>query len=237
MPTHPKLRRKDRIETLKEYRGAIQYGMVVSVTNGKVRVLLDDGVTVVTGPMHLFQYSNRPLPDVFSNIYKKGERVSFKSKDGELLGVVKSGAFDLVEIIVDGGVHIYSVHPSYVKRSDIPLVKDTIVTPMDDYEVRGWKEVAGHDDTLPYVANIYKNGCFVANASNDGWGGSDSIQGRSNQAVEQLYKDAEAWAVAFGEIKPIEPISAWIFWYANLRPYGVTAEAHIGKRIKDRIPS
>lgn len=54
-------------------------------------------------------------------------------------------------------------------------------------ELKKFKTVKGHDDTLPYEAEIWADGKLVGYTSNDGWGGDD-LHYASDKA---LYAEAE----------------------------------------------
>ena len=44
------------------------------------------------------------------------------------------------------------------------------------FELKNFKEVYGHDDSLPFTAILYVNGKRIATCSNDGWGGEAFVQ-------------------------------------------------------------
>lgn len=43
-------------------------------------------------------------------------------------------------------------------------------------ELKGFKTIAGHDDSLPYQASVIVNGIKVGTIHNDGWGGESRIE-------------------------------------------------------------
>lgn len=43
------------------------------------------------------------------------------------------------------------------------------------FELKSFKKVCGHDDSLPFVGKLYVNGKCIAECSNDGWGGDANI--------------------------------------------------------------
>jgi hypothetical protein len=63
------------------------------------------------------------------------------------------------------------------------------------FELRNVIEVNGHDDSLPFNADIYlrlngrKRAVYVGYAYNDGWGGDSIIRCKNNQAVISDIKD------------------------------------------------
>lgn len=42
-------------------------------------------------------------------------------------------------------------------------------------EMRNFREIEGHDDSLPYKAELFVNGKKIAECHNDGWGGDTMI--------------------------------------------------------------
>ena len=49
--------------------------------------------------------------------------------------------------------------------------------------LKNFKKVIGHDDSLPYVANVYVNGERVCTCYNDGWGGETNITQVMNETL------------------------------------------------------
>jgi hypothetical protein len=47
-------------------------------------------------------------------------------------------------------------------------------------EIRDFKEIAGHDDSLPFMGKLFINNIHVANCHNDGWGGEAVVAPMSN---------------------------------------------------------
>lgn len=52
---------------------------------------------------------------------------------------------------------------------------DTFKVGGHEFTLKDCKEVYGHDDSLPYVANLYIDGKKVCSLFNDGWGGETTI--------------------------------------------------------------
>ena len=221
------MRKKDRVETATPYKGAIQYGIVTSVTKGKVHVILDDGVSCISGPARCFLYSNKPRPSTLT-CFTKGDRVEVTDEGKMEYGTVHKADLMRVTIILDGGKLQFSTAPSNIRHSNQPYAKDTIATPMDKYEVRGYREVSGHDDSVPFVATIYRDGKRILHAENDGWGGSDNYTGH-HKDVMQFEADAKEWGRLFGVDDLFEPASTWITWYVTARPYGGTAQVYLAE--------
>lgn len=60
------------------------------------------------------------------------------------------------------------------------------------------REIKGHDDSLPYEADVYINGEHCASLFNDGWGGTTTINKVSTSETTKLFNDLED---EFGKIK------------------------------------
>ena len=65
----------------------------------------------------------------------------------------------------------------------IVLGKDA---PVHSISLRNVREVDGHDDSLPYKADVYVNGVVVAELFNDGWGGDTDVTVFNEDAAELL---------------------------------------------------
>lgn len=59
-------------------------------------------------------------------------------------------------------------------------------------EIRSYKEVAGHDDSVPYQAKVFVDGKEVAVAYNDGWGGQTNVSATKESAYPVL-KEVEKY--------------------------------------------
>lgn len=55
-------------------------------------------------------------------------------------------------------------------------------------ELRDLKETYGHDDSIPFNANVYIDGEHIGNAWNDGWGGDSCLDCKTNAAKERADK-------------------------------------------------
>lgn len=71
-----------------------------------------------------------------------------------------------------------------------------------EIELRNYKRVMGHDDSLPYQASLYVNGKRVADAFNDGWGGISTI--RPTKGNEELVGQVSDYLVEHGKEFPCE---------------------------------
>ena len=74
-----------------------------------------------------------------------------------------------------------------IKNSVIETLAPTTLTYGNNvFSIKGFKEIAGHDDSLPYQAKIYMNGKCIGTASNDGWGGPTNIYTSNANELERL---------------------------------------------------
>lgn len=64
-------------------------------------------------------------------------------------------------------------------------------------ELKAFKKIIGHDDTLPYIANLYINGKYVCQVMNDGWGGMSSIREMNNKSLYDEFNSFIKDIVAF----------------------------------------
>lgn len=55
-----------------------------------------------------------------------------------------------------------------------------------EVEIRSFKEIAGHDDSMPYQAKVYVDGKETAVVYNDGWGGESNVQATKTEAYKVL---------------------------------------------------
>ena len=53
-------------------------------------------------------------------------------------------------------------------------------------ELRNVKEVYGHDDSIPFNADIYVQGVYAGYAYNDGWGGDSVIRADNEKSRNEL---------------------------------------------------
>jgi len=221
------MKKNDRVATVKPHQGAICHGIVMGVSSGKLRVLLDDGVTVLRGGHAAFVPSSLPLPEKLRNPFAKNDRVAWNAGGDFLHGtVIRVSGFTL-KVVADGGMSEVSGDFTLFKSSNKPLAAYSAPSPMAAYEVRGYREVAGHDDSTPFIASIYRDGKKVFSASDDGWGGGASYRG-ATEDVERFHRDAREWAVANGGSDyEFGASDLWVEWYACRRPYGCSAREYL----------
>lgn len=211
------------------FEGAETLGVVFSAAAAgqRLKVVLDDGVRCVSGSSRIFSPSSEPLPKALINPFKKGDRVGWVDRDGaSFVGTVVKVSQTNVNATHDGGDVTTVGHFSGFAPSSVPLVLDSVATPMDAYEVRNYRKIRGHDDTQPFEANIYRNGRRVLAASDDGWGGGVAYEGPEDD-LQQLYADAGEWARINGDTPDNECAGIWIDWYVNRRPFGGLAANYL----------
>ena len=64
-------------------------------------------------------------------------------------------------------------------------------------ELKCFKEIVGHDDSLPYIAKLYINGKYVCKVMNDGWGGMSSIEEMNNKSLYDEFNSFIKGIIAF----------------------------------------
>lgn len=222
------MKKGDRIQTAKSYKGEIRHGVALSISGGKVTMLGDDGSTTLRAPLAAFAPSPLPFPPSLRSTLKRGDRVKWVDEETkeERLGVVEKASLPFLTVVMDGGESTIKAVAGVFSPSDKPLPTDGVPTPMDAYEVKGYRKTAGHDDSQPFVGAVHRDGRKILDASNDGWGGCNRYRGDMAD-VRRMHDDAKAWAAAFGHGDTIEPEDLWLDWYANYRPYGGLAADYL----------
>lgn len=66
-------------------------------------------------------------------------------------------------------------------------------------EMRKFKKIIGHDDTLPFVAELWANGKHIANCHNDGWGGDTATIPTNIELFNEVAKVVCSTKGAFNE--------------------------------------
>lgn len=69
------------------------------------------------------------------------------------------------------------------------------------FELKAFREIAGHDDSLPFTASLYINNKRVATVTNDGWGG-DAV-------VYPNGKNSALLDIAMKAVAQYEPDAYW----------------------------
>ena len=86
------------------------------------------------------------------------------------------------------------------------------------YEIglTNFRRNAGHDDSLPYQANVYVNGKRVGEVFNDGWGGISTIVPLNDKGQETI-AEVEKYLAENKEKYPMgEPIGSVQLYYDSL---------------------
>lgn len=68
---------------------------------------------------------------------------------------------------------------------------EVIVANGNAYTLTSFTELVGHDDSLPYQAELRINGCPLGICFNDGWGGMTEITAKSPILVKRLNDELE----------------------------------------------
>ena len=64
-------------------------------------------------------------------------------------------------------------------------------------ELKCFKVVPGHDDSLPYIAKLYVNNKYLCSLHNDGWGGETFVSDvQDNELYNKLDKEVRNY-IAF----------------------------------------
>ena len=202
-------------------------------------LFIRDGVEYITkGPASRFAPALpsdapkglKPAPSL-----KKGMWVTFEEKGETQRGVVvKGGTTPTVAFVMNGQdleVRGSSRLFTEMDEKDIPNLVTSDV--MKDYKITGYKSLGyGHDSEVFKCTVVYK-GKKVAEVSNDGWGGCDSIHSLTNNydPVKAFVEATEKWAKSLSEQEKIfEPMDAYIHWHNVEKVFGVSDKAYWEKR-------
>ena len=153
--------------------------------------------------------------------FKKGECASFEDEGKTVQGRVIKGGKNRIIIAINNGRTDIEINAIECKPVELPEVTG----PMKDWEVGSYKIVRGHDDSIPYVADILHKGKKALIGENDGWGGSDMFslgRGTKRAVLDQFYADLnESVKQATGTTDGIhEPEGLWVTWDYYVRPSG-----------------
>lgn len=191
-------------------------------------MLCDDGVSTLRGPLIAFISSDKLFPATLKTDLAKGDRVWWTDEETreERHGVVEKVQLCFVTAVTDGGGNTIKAVAGVFSRSDKPLPCDCVATPMDAYQVRGYRKTAGHEESQPFVARVYRDGKKILAAENDGRGGCNLYRG-SRSDLGRFQADGTAWAAAFGHLNAVEPEDCWLDWFVNYRPFGGLAADYL----------
>ena len=228
MPTSfQTLKKNTLVQTRGPYQGRVRLGVLLESSRGKVKVLLDDGVSVISGPFERFVPSDEPLPLALEQRHAVGDTVVFTDEFGdELVGIVKSASLGSVNVVCDKGRSVVESFPakfSKTERKLTPAASHPVVAP---FRVRMFKEQAGHGDGPAFLAVIQKNGVDSIRVVADGWGGPCECQPMNMPdlgAPREFEEAVGKWGQAAGKRVGTFGVESWIEWSHNFQPYGLEA--------------
>jgi hypothetical protein len=219
------------VQTIAPYQGRIRFGVVLQSTRGKLKVLLDDGVSVVSAPADRFVSSDTPLPPALEPKHVVGETVVFTDEFGvEQLGVVKSVAIGSLKVVCDKGRAMVESHPGIFAKTDRRISPAPVHQAVAPYRVRSFKEQTGHGDTPAFAAVVQKNGVDAIRVIADGWGGPCECQPmdeRNLRAPGEFQNAVREWCKSAGAPDHYYAVESWIEWSRNCQPYGLEAAEYL----------
>jgi hypothetical protein len=126
---------------------------------------------------------------------KKGNWVTFKLSNGEVkLGLVIKGGKTLkvnYDFTVENCKQV-TTDPRYFTLSEAPTL-DGDSGFLDKWEVKGYKEIQGHDG-MAWNVTLYRNGKKAVTVVDDSWGGGNQYHDIIKGATEEFTADAkELW--------------------------------------------
>lgn len=207
----------------------VRCGVVLGMRGGKLCVLLSDKRTLVSGPPRMFTARNEPVPEFFPPPFAKGDTVEFTANGVTKLGVVERVNATQAVVICDGGCSKIQGHPWQFKLSPKSLACEADDGLMSEYSVKAYRVLRGHGDVPAYSATVFHRGRRFAEVLNDGWGGPSSCQPCSGVEPREMRRFEEAvdqWVREAGEKDVLFALESWIDWFANFRPYGMTASEY-----------
>ena len=80
------MKKNSLVQTTAPYEGRLRSGVVLQSARGKLKVLLDDGISVVSAPISRFVPFDGPLPAALESKHKVGDTVSFLDRRGQSEG-------------------------------------------------------------------------------------------------------------------------------------------------------
>ncbi len=199
-------------------------------TNAKMpRHTLIAGLACAPAPESELPEAMKAKRDALKNapVFKKGEIAQLEYKGEQVTARVLKGGKKSITVALSLTSEL-SLHPMECKHGELPAVTGA----MAEWSVSGLKEVAGHDDSFPYQADVQRNGRTVLIAGNDGLSGPDSFRASSiaNRdqpdaliaAIRQAVTDALGSPDAM-----IGPEGSWVNWDWYVRPTGKTFEQYL----------
>lgn len=168
--------------------------------------------------------------------FKKGMVVSVHDESETVKGrVVKGGQGDIRVAIAPN--EIIEISSWFVDEQPLPRFD----SPLDDYQVDGYRIVNGHDDSTPYVAKILHKGKVIAHASDDGWGGGGCIDPDPKapaKAFDQFIAliDQEVAVASNNREFYSSMTDMWVYWDWYFRPTGQSFRQYIEEFCKELPP-
>ncbi|MFW6047309.1 MAG: hypothetical protein ACOCP4_05955 [Candidatus Woesearchaeota archaeon] len=237
-----KFKKGDRVETVKEHKGAILYAQVIRGGKDHIDIIVDGSKQILQGPAIAFKISDKPVAkeDILTPeiSFKKGDRVETVNEyKGEIVyGKVIKGGKKEITIVLDGGETTLSGDPALFKMSDKPMPEEP-PNVMSKWGVKKYKEIDGHGDSPTFSAEITLNDKPVIHVSNDGWGGPNlysNLHAKSKDYVKDFLNDAKEWWSKNSNRSAIECEDLWVDWYVNKKEFGVTSIDYI-KNFNDKM--
>ena len=208
----------------------MRVGVVLQSAKGKLKVLLDDGISVVSAPTSRFVPFDGPLPVALESKHTEGDTVSFLDENGvEQLGVVASVSVGSVKVFCNKGRSVVESVPATFTKAEHAIVSASVHHSVAAFRVRIFKEQAGHGDAPAFVAVIQKNGVDSIRVVADGWGGPCECQPMNTRdpgAPREFEQAVGKWGQAAGKKIGTFGVESWIEWSWNFQPYGLEAEEY-----------
>ena len=224
------MKKNTLVQTTGPYQGRVQVGVLLESSRGKVKVLLDNGVSVIRGAAERFVPSNEPMPPALEPRHAVGDSVVFTDGFGvELLGIVKSVSLGSAKVVCDKGRSVVESFPAKFSKTERTLTPAGVHPAVAPFRVRIFKEQAGHGDGPAFVAVIQKYGVDSFRVVADGWGGPCECQPmdmRDLGAPREFEQAVREWGQAAGRKFGTFGVEAWIEWSRNFQPYGLEASEY-----------
>jgi hypothetical protein len=239
MPTaFQTLKKNTLVQTTGPYQGRVRLGVLLESSRGKVTVLLDDGVSVISGPAERFVPSVEPLPPALEQRHAVGDAVVFTDEFGnEQIGVVKSVSLGSAKVVCDKGRSVVESFPAKFSKTERTLTPAGVHPAVAPFRVRIFKEQAGHGDGPAFVAVIQKYGVDSFRVVADGWGGPCECQPmdlRDPSAPHKFEEAVQEWCKAAGAPDNFYGVESWIEWSRNFQPYALEAAEYFAGEIRTK---
>ena len=229
------MKKNSLVQTTAPYEGRVRVGVVLQSAKGKLKVLLDDGISVVSAPTGRFVPFDGPLPAALESKHKVGDTVSFLDENGvEQLGVVGLVSVGSVKVFCNKGRSVVESVPATFTKAEHAIVSASVHHSVAAFRVRTFKAQVGHGDSPAFTAVIAKNGVDCIRVVSDGWGGPCECQpmGLRDPSAPRKYEEAvQEWCKAAGAPDNFYAVESWIEWSRNFQPYGLDAVEYFQKEM------